>query len=429
MKETQTTLFVDTCIFLHFHPITQMKWREHTKAEHLTLAVCAQVIDDLDKFKHDSRLADRARRSLKDIESNEGQFIQPGVSLILTESLSRKDFPSEMDPEQTDNHIIRSAQLYREQHPQEAVMIVTEDTGMVLRARKAGVQVFRLPDSERLPTSTDELVRRVKKAEAELSEERSKRPDLELLVTMSDHTQDGPDSTEFCSAGNFQPVNVEEAMRNVRAQYPKIGSGCSVPDALALRFSAFRGCTPTQAEEYDERLERYFQSYERFLKGRNSWLQKRGIFFSFDLFVTNKGKALATNIQAEVSFPSFVRLVDPDTLSDPSDEFPLMRPRPPERPSYADILGHTPLLLSPVTSLLSRAAEDAKTPRVHLTNEGGPSIRASLAELIHDHTRKELRTITFWFRVGEQPHTFSADYSILSAELPKSLQKHLLFTI
>jgi hypothetical protein len=38
---------VDTCIFLHFKPFTQIKWLEEAHADRVILAVCLQVIDDL----------------------------------------------------------------------------------------------------------------------------------------------------------------------------------------------------------------------------------------------------------------------------------------------------------------------------------------------------------------------------------------------
>ena len=78
--------------------------------------------------------------------------------------------------------------------------------------------------------------------------------------------------------GDFQPVNVEEVMQMVRA-----------------KPANFR-----------------VDKFELYLTNRNKWLQKRGIFFSFDLFLTNKGRALATNIQMEITFPPFIRLFDDD---------------------------------------------------------------------------------------------------------------------
>src|SRR5262245_22406531 len=91
----RATAFVDTCIFLHFKPFTQIRWLDELHADQVILAVCLQVIDDLDKFTHDSRLCDRARRSLKDIEAYENKEFQPRVTLIITEGLSRQAFPPE----------------------------------------------------------------------------------------------------------------------------------------------------------------------------------------------------------------------------------------------------------------------------------------------------------------------------------------------
>ena len=66
---------------------------------------------------------------------------------------------------------------------------------------------------------------------------------------------------------------------------------------------------------------------------------------------------------------------------------------------------------------------------MYLRNEDKPKVSVTLEELIHKNTPTTLRTITFWFPNNEQPHTFGASYSALCAELPKSLEKHLLFEI
>jgi hypothetical protein len=176
-----------------------------------------------------------------------------------------------MDPEHTDNHVIRSAQAYQ-QHTQATTKIVTEDTGMVLRAKKAGVVAFRLPDSERLPNVDDELIRRLRKAEAELAEERSKRPDLELTVTAAKDVLDDQDKTEFFVPGDFQQANVEEVMQKVRAKHPKKASeNHSNPFDAPPRLRLL--CTPSQIEDYNKSLDRYYEKYERCLKDRNKWLQ------------------------------------------------------------------------------------------------------------------------------------------------------------
>ena len=331
-----------------------------------------------------------------------------------------------MDPEHTDNHVIRSAQIYLGQHPHSTVMIVTEDIGMVLRARKAGIPAFRLPDSERLPNVDDELLRRLRKAEAELAEERSKRPDLELTVKIAETVVDDQDETELFVPKDFQPVDVGRTMQALQAKYPKMASDndanpFDVPDRLDFLF------TPGQMEGYNKSLDRYYERYERCLKDRNKWLQQRGSFFSFDLLLTNKGKALATSVQVEITFPLFVRLLDPDTLFDPTDSFPI-RPRPLKKPSFSDILGGMPSIPS-LTSILPRSADERKGPRVFLRNEDKPMVSVTLGELIHKNSPSKLRTITFWFPNNEQPRTFGANYSAICAELPKSLEKHLLFEI
>jgi hypothetical protein len=327
-----------------------------------------------------------------------------------------------MDPEVTDNHVIRSAQVYLEKHPESSPAIVTEDTGMVLRARNAGVRAFRLPDSERLPNADDELTRRARKAEAELAEERNRRPNLAIVAKPVNAAAGAFDWDSPFSPGDFQLANVAEEMQRCRARQPKTATRGTGPFALpVLRLPG--------SDEYEKNLVDYYAKYERWLNDRNDWLRKRGSFFSFELLLTNTGKAMATIIRVEITFPSLVLLLNNDVLFDPSDKYPLP-PHAPKEPSFDSILGGSPLVsVETQASTLARSLREPKKPQVsYAAEEGGARLRINLAELIHESTTR-LHTLTLWFPVKQQPQKFGAQYSLISAELPKSVQEHVLFEI
>src|SRR5262249_13347935 len=142
--------------------------------------------NELDEKKtYDSRLSDRARQAYKAIEDNEAKEFQEGVTFTTVGySLRREDYPETMNPEHRDDQIIRCAQVYLDKHPEAApVMIATDDGSMRVRCKVSHIPVVGIPKDQRLPAPADDLLRKVRKLEAELAAERNRRPELVVLTT------------------------------------------------------------------------------------------------------------------------------------------------------------------------------------------------------------------------------------------------------
>jgi hypothetical protein len=423
---TQATVFVDSCIFLEFNPFPQLPWRKIVGADRVKLVVCLPVLNELDNKKtYDHRLSDRARRSYKDIEEHENKEFQEGVTLtIVGYSLRRESYPETMNPDHRDDQIIRCAQVFLDAHPEAApVMIVTDDGSMKVRCRVFGIPVVGVPETERLPVPQDDLQKKVRKLEADLAAERNRRPEFAVLVTPTDGNVEEAGSRALLPSSKFQVVDVSQAVQTVKRKTPKIES------SNPFNFRRLSLLGQDQIANYNADLDKYYARCQEYYTKLNRWVQARGQFYDFDLYLKNQGRGLATHIQLEMIFPPFVRLLDADTKTSTHDPMP-MPPFAPKEPDPTRGLFSTPFLPAPGRSVVEQLAAEPHTPKVYLSNDGsGARLYCTLGKLLHGDDPIMLRNVTFWFPKGEEPKTFGAQYSILAAELPSKAEGQVVFNV
>jgi hypothetical protein len=181
--------FLDTNTFLHFHPFDQIPWAKELKADAVELRVPREVIGELNKHKDGhgiGHMRERAgkilRRIMKFALTNEGRVVESGAITITCEQhspgfdLQARGF----DPQIADDRILAAVLDFKEQHPDEHVMLVTADPGATLRAHSYGVLVLGLSDEMRIPPAPDEKQKRIRELEEQLKEVQKGLPRLGL---------------------------------------------------------------------------------------------------------------------------------------------------------------------------------------------------------------------------------------------------------
>src|SRR4051812_37565949 len=106
--------FPDSNIFLHYKSLVQIDWCGLLKARSVKLVICLPVIQELDEKKSDTRLADRARRAIKEIELHEGSKpLRAGVVMeVSNEQLRTDEFPASLSPDSQDDRIVHLVMKY-----------------------------------------------------------------------------------------------------------------------------------------------------------------------------------------------------------------------------------------------------------------------------------------------------------------------------
>jgi hypothetical protein len=185
----RVTAFLDTNAFLHFLPFDQIPWPKELKADSVALRVPREVIGELNKHKDGHRIGhmrERAgkilRRIMKFALANDGKVGSSGAITITCEQhaagfdLEARGF----NPTIADDRILAAVLDFKEQHPDEHVVLVTTDPGAALRAHSYGVLVCDLSDEMRIPPSPDEKEKRIRELEGRLNEMQKGLPRLGL---------------------------------------------------------------------------------------------------------------------------------------------------------------------------------------------------------------------------------------------------------
>lgn len=138
---------LDTHVLLHGLPPDQIPWQEIVGADNVRLVLPLRVIEELDAKKYTARedLADRARRLLSQLRSMLAPTAGSPVELRggVTIELPVDDEPRHRNLD-ADQEILETCQEL--QSAGAPVVLVSDDTGMFLRATAVGLTVVALPE-------------------------------------------------------------------------------------------------------------------------------------------------------------------------------------------------------------------------------------------------------------------------------------------
>lgn len=138
---------VDTHVLLHFLPPDQVNWPAVVGNPSVRLVLPLRVVEELDEKKYTARddLADRARRLLSQLRTQLAPTagaptpLRPGVTIEMPVDDGPRRRTVDADQEILDT----CRELGLGGQP---VVLVTDDTGMTLRAGAAGVRVVPMPE-------------------------------------------------------------------------------------------------------------------------------------------------------------------------------------------------------------------------------------------------------------------------------------------
>ena len=424
--------FTDTNVFLHFKPLPEIDWCKLLDAKSIKLVVCLPVIDELDKQKSDSRLSDRAKRALRQIEEHEnaGRPLRPGVNLeIYNEPLRSDEFPAGVIPESQDDRIVHMARKYAESHPDLKVCIITDDTGMRLRCRAGGVEAQRMEESDRLENPGDERDKKLKQALNELATYKNRLP--KLSITLYPLGQDPREEKPFsCTlTDDWIDLNVEAEVAKQRKLHPKHADRKSSPFGMGTTGIFGSSITPEQWEKYDRDVDSYLVMYEYHVIHTNTWGGNLARTIRFNILLEKKGNVPATDIDLFLVMPKKIAWITqvigwdarlfrsqqpPDPPKPPSPEFATAIAR---LGSYSDFAGQmfpSSRDISPIPN------PDHPKIRVTLQPEHGHFIHAKLTRLKHGQgivLGSFLAVVGSW----EDVSPFEVEYTISTSELPEKL--------
>ncbi|WP_207459779.1 PIN domain-containing protein [Azospirillum sp. SYSU D00513] len=358
MSEPSQIIFIDTNCLIHLRDLKDLPWQSlFPKSKWIDIAIAPIVIEDLDKFKVDreSRRRDRSRQALAIIEEASTKadfrlFLKEGsIKLSLrVSSASRVDwssFPS-LDPTRADDQLVATALSENALSP---CVLLSHDTGPLIRARMTGLAAHRPPADWHLPEQPDSTKQEIARLKREIETLRATRPSIHAAFELN-----GSVTTEIV----FPIIQLPQIPLEIRkilstewiSRHPKIF--LSSPDPhLRLGTMYFEdGYSKYDIDKYQKDYDDFERATESYFENMHKILKKTSMIMEVQYAIENTSSVTATNLTIKYTGP------DDTILFGDKEEVPhwtdsLDMPLPPEQPktrqqsryeSFAQF--HTPII-------------------------------------------------------------------------------------
>lgn len=424
-------VFNDTNIYLHFRPIWEIKWLDLLNCRKVEIILPPITLKDLDKHKstHSSdRIRKRARSILQELEqrvTRGGLLLREDVELNFLTIVPTIDYFSVgLDPEWPDDYLLATILSFKQEDPSRNVVLVSDDTGIRMKARPLGIEILELPDTYRLLNDPDPLVEENRRLKVQIAKLTSAKPDLNLNF-------DTGENRKIFTYPVAPPETEKERAALIAREVEKVRK------EKKHRAHPLTGFTPSHPSEseirrYNTELEDYLIEHERYLNVVTDWQFLRTKIFSITLEVVNNGGAPAEDIDVILFFSGDFELYSQDDLPE--------KPTPPDPPDPPMSAGDMWARRYPHRALydptvLSRVADLGPSPYYEKPNVTGPEIRFTNNYEVQYHVRRlkhglvaELDPIYLDFSGSQNIESFHAEYRIIAGNIPEQIegQIHLI---
>lgn len=264
-------VFPDTNVFLHFQFFDEVDWPAHLDVKEVTLVLTQAVLGELDekKWSGTRREKARAQKVMKRLDALElsttAVRLRQGLSIMALDSEPGNELFAQhrLSAQVIDDRLVASVLEFKDA-ASDRVVILSDDTGLRVKAKGRRLEVLAPPESLRNEEEPDETERELEKAKRELAEARSAAPELRLAF----ETGGGHLQLEWHLAADFEPAALSRLLEEWRECHPSvIGQGdVRMPNGTVISTSMFAGLpayrSREDAAERNAQIDRVFGEYE-----------------------------------------------------------------------------------------------------------------------------------------------------------------------
>lgn len=336
LRRDHLTIFLDTNVYLHFQSFEQIDWRKLLGSRRVTISVPAMVLNELDKHKDEHRVRRIRKRagavSAKFFEYSETNKmeVRPGVILEFLPFDPQVNFAKyHLNPSRQDDHLLAAVLQLREEKGGLCPVVVANDFNLLMKARRLGIETYRLPDDLKLPEEPDAEEQQLRELERELNRmKKAAVPDLRLCFGSG-----GDEHAAFIlpSPKLLSGLLLGFEFALLRLRYPK-----ALPPEQVISFAERRKLKeaagelknaeqaaemlltlgemmaqihPSEVERYNYELEDYFRAYEQYRKDSIEYENKWSRTLLLEVELVNQGTCPAEDIDVTLEFPEGVILM------------------------------------------------------------------------------------------------------------------------
>jgi hypothetical protein len=352
------TLFLDTNVLMQCRALEQLPWYEISKDEDISLLISRPVQEEIDLMKYDgnSRRAKRSRTATtllrnilfskisKVIIQDSGPHVEVAFAPLFV--LKESPFPF-LDLSRIDDRIIVEAIYYRDQHPQEDVVLLTHDTQPMVTSKQCGLTFIAVPDTWLLPPEPDNRDKRITELESKLQKLENNYP----IINVAFKDMNDDDLHVACFNVLYYPSlssqEIEELTKLIvqrnplttefAQQAPRIKPPQNTVMDLLINTNVIHGrYEPPSGEvirKYTEELyPQWIANVKDFFKSFPSKMGYPTREYRFRVFINNNGYVPAENVLVEFNLSDGIFLMPIDDEDKKPETRPLELPKPPIPP-------------------------------------------------------------------------------------------------
>jgi hypothetical protein len=179
---------IDSNIVLEYQPLEQLAWREIGMCTSVLIIVVPQVSSEIDKFKRDARLSNRARafgkRTREFVSSGlptELRSANPKVSLALVRPGTVDWISLGLDPAEGDDRVVGQVRTFSDETGC-AIKFLSGDAYPIHVAKGLGIDIHFANESWLLPPETSAQEKRIKEQETKIRSLESRLPAISVAL-------------------------------------------------------------------------------------------------------------------------------------------------------------------------------------------------------------------------------------------------------
>jgi rRNA-processing protein FCF1 len=432
-------IYLDTNIFLHYQPFTQINWLELVTAESVTIVIPPVIIRELNKQKDSQGNPKKRKRAAETIkklfelsESDNPSQVADGIEIYLEDREPSFDFAKyQLNFDIQDDHLIASILSNKLENPAQNIVLITSDLGLQLnlKARRIGVDTLTMPEKFKIADELDPNEIKIKKLEQENRELRSRAPVLSLLF------ENGNQNNSYKLT---QPVTISEnEIEDKVAEKKSVLAGIAKGEknkkidlsAGELGIESVINVLSSNLIPREE-IQRYNSDFELFIPKYKEYLTKNLDYdnltrriIELKISLTNNGTAPAEDVDIYLSITNSFQFLLEDDLPKPPEP-----PIPPEEPKtemqiIAESLRSGLMLqatafpiYNPTFSQIKASDSSNRSMKRTSNNE----VQVHIQKIKHNF-QEPLGPLFVVFNDYESAKSFNINYRILAANIPHEI--------
>lgn len=329
----QVTAFLDTNIFLHYQPVTQIPWLDLLDCDTAELAIAQLVLEELDEHKNQGRtprIQDRAREAtklvLQAVRGQRPESFPEEITPIFVEEPSGFNYEAaHLSQHIGDDRLVATILAYRDEFSDSDVRLISGDATPRAKVISHGLDAYDLPGNYRAESLTP-TEKKLRKLQEEKREREASTPDPQLVVLNG--AEGGHLKAEIEPVDPIPEDKIDREVDRMSGKFHELADGrLRSAGNSTLGVSVRAMISDDERERYRRDFDRWLDDYGEYLRQRHVYKQMVKRSVEVRLGIRNTGKVPARDIDVTLHVSGEV-----DVWSESDWPAKPEKPEPPHKP-------------------------------------------------------------------------------------------------